>query len=258
MSHRLALAGLFALALSACSAPAVYVTPRVAQIGISGDIGIQQGSNLDAKASIDSLDIDDDSSVLGGRVDLLALGHWTFSAQQSSHSGEGTADAQLSDGTVTISAGDPVKSEIDFGVYSGAWTFDLVPGDTIEVGLGLGVTVLDVNAHFTDQATSGTIKSDELVPVPNLVGRLGANLGPVELSGLVSWIDLGYRDTDASYLDVDAMARVRIFGDSNRFSGHIAAGYRFMDVKANYEDSGNSVGVDVEFSGPWIGLSVSF
>jgi hypothetical protein len=31
-----------------------------------------------------------------------------------------------------------------------------------------------------------------------------------------------------------------------------------MDVQAEYEDSGNSVGVDVEFSGPWIGLSVSF
>jgi hypothetical protein len=77
----------------------VYVTPRVSQIGIDGEFGIQQGSDLDAKASIDALGIDDDSSVLGGRVDLLALGHWTFSAQQSSHDGEGNADAELSNGS---------------------------------------------------------------------------------------------------------------------------------------------------------------
>lgn len=258
MTHRLALAGLVALALCACTAPAVYITPRVSKLDIAGDIGVQMGSSVSGQASVDSLGLEDDSSVLGGRVDLLAVGHWTISAQQSNHDGEGFADATISQGSVTINPGDPVKSEIDFGVYSGAWTFDLVPGDTIEVGIGLGVTVLDFDASFTDQLTSQTIQTDETVPVPNLVGRVGANLGPVEVSGLVNWIDLGYKDTNASFLDIDAMARLRIFGDSNRFSGHVAAGYRFVDVQAEYEDSGDSVDVDVEFSGPWIGLSVSF
>jgi hypothetical protein len=38
------------------------------------------------------------------------------------------------------------------------------PTDLFEVGFGLGVTVLDLDAHITDQATSGTIQTDELVP----------------------------------------------------------------------------------------------
>lgn len=258
MSNRLALAGLFSLALSACSLPSAYVTPRVSRLSIAGDVGVQQGTTLSAQASVDSLGIEEDKGVLSGRLDLLAFGHWTFSGQQSTHDGEGVADAQLSSGLVTINVGDPVKSELDFGLYSGAVTFDLVPGDALEVGLGLGVTLLDINAQFTDQATSETIQTDELVPVPNLVGRVAGCVGPFELSGLVSWVDLSYRDTNASFLDVDAMARLRIFGDSSRFSGHAAIGYRFMNVKADYEEDGKSIDVDVDFDGPWIGLSVSF
>lgn len=258
MTHRIALAGLVSLALCACTAPAVYITPRVSKVDIDGGIGVQMGSSVSGQATVDSLEIEEDSGVIGGRVDLVALGHWTFSAQQSTHEGDGFADATISQGSVTINPGDPVKSEIDFAVYSGSWTFDFIPGDTLEAGLGLGVSVLDFDAMFTEQVTDQVIQTDETVPVPSLVGRVGANLGPVEVSGLVSWIDLGYKDTNASYLDIDAMARVRVFGDSNRFAGHIAAGYRFVDVQAEYEDGGDSVDVDVEFSGPWIGLSLSF
>lgn len=258
MPHRFLSAGLFALALSACSAPSLYVTPRISQLDIQGDVGIQQGSSLSGQASIDSLGIEEDTSVPGGRVDLLAGGHWTVSAQKSSHDGDGIADATLSSGTVTINVGDPVHSEFDFGLYSGAVTFDLVPGDTVEVGIGLGLAALDIDARFTDQLTSQEVSTNEIVPVPSLAGRVGVSMGPVEVSGLVNWIKLNYRDTDASYLDVDAMARLRILGSGDHFSGYVAAGYRFLNVQADYESDGNSIDVDVDFSGPWIGLSLSF
>lgn len=258
MSQRPLIAGLFALALTACSAPSLVLTPRLSRLDIDGDVGIQQGSAISAKASIDSLGIDEDTSVPSGRIDLVAGGHWTISAQQSSHDGDGVADAVLSSGSVTINVGDPVRSEFDFGLYSGAVTFDLVPGDTVEVGLGLGVALLDLDARFTDQLTSQEVQTDEIVPVPNLAGRVGVNLGPVEVSGLVNWIKVDYRDTEASYMDVDAMARLRILGSSDRFSGYVAAGYRFLNVQAEYESGGNAVDVDVDFDGPWIGVSLSF
>jgi hypothetical protein len=258
MSNRIALAGLFAICASACSLPSMYVTPRVSKLDIAGDVGVQQGSSISAQASIDSLGIQEDTSVPGGRVDLTGPGHWTFSGQQSSHDGTGIADAQLSSGSITINVGDPVKSEFDFGLYSGAVTFDLVPGDTVEAGIGLGVAVLDIDAKFTSQTTSQTVQTDEVVPVPNVAGRVGVNVGPFELSGLVNWVDVHYRDTQASFLDIDTMARLRVFGDSKRFSGYVALGYRYLNVKADYESSGNSIKVDVDFDGPWIGLSVSF
>ena len=259
MSHRFALAGLCSLALGACAVPAVYFTPRVSQIGIDGEFGIQERPDLDARASADTFGMDGDSSVLSGRVDLLAVGHGTSSARHSAHDGEGTAaDAELSNRSVTISVGDPVRSEINFSAYSEAWTFDLIPGDAIEFGLGLGVTALDVAASFLDQLTSASVRNDELVPIPDLIGRMGANFGAVEVSRRVSWIDLAHEDTPASSIDIDAMARLRISGDSKRFSGYVAAGYRFLDVEAEFEDGSNSVGIDAEFNGPWVGLSVSF
>ncbi|MDZ4773937.1 MAG: hypothetical protein SGI72_12470 [Planctomycetota bacterium] len=258
MSQRFGLAGFAALTLSACSMPAMYITPRVSRLDIEGDVGIQQGSTLTAVASVDSLGIEEDTSVPGGRVDLLGPGHWTFSAQQSSHDGDGIADATLSSDSVTINVGDPVRSEFEFGLYSGAVTFDLVPGDTIEVGIGLGVALLDIDASFTDLLTSQVVATDEIVPVPNIAARVGVNVGPFEFSGLINWIKVDYRDTEASFLDVDTMGRLRIFGDSDRFAGHVALGYRFLNVQAEYESDGNSIDVDVDFDGPWIGLSVSF
>lgn len=258
MSQRIVLAGLLALALSACSAPNLYLTPRISRLDISGDVGVQQGPSLSGRATVDSLGIQEDTSVPGGRIDLVAGPHWTFSAQKSSHDGDGVADATLSSDTVTINVGDPVHSELDFGLYSGAVTFDLVPGDMVEVGIGLGVSALDLNASFTDQLTSQEVKTDDIVPVPSLAGRVGVNLGPIELSALANWIKLHYQDTEASYLDVDAMARLRVLGSGDHFAGYVAAGYRFLNVKAQYESSGNSIDVDVDFDGPWIGLSLSF
>ena len=43
-----------------------------------------------------------------------------------------------------------------------------------------------------------------------------------------------------------------------RVAGHVAIGYRFLNVKADYESNGDSVNFDVNFRGPWIGLSLSF
>ncbi|MBL8858351.1 MAG: hypothetical protein JNL28_07610 [Planctomycetes bacterium] len=258
MSQRIALSGLLALALTACSAPSIVLTPRLSRLDIDGNVGVQQGSSLSGKASVDALGIDADSSVIGGRVDIKAGGHWTFSAQRSSHDGSGVADAELSSGSTTINIGDPVTSQLELGLYSGSVTFDLIPTDMIEVGIGLGISALDFNASFRDDLTSQEVKTNEVVPVPHLTGRVAFDAGPLEVSGLVNWIHLSYRDTSATYLDVDTMARLRVLGNSDRVAGHVAIGYRFMNVKADYESDGNAVDVDVDFTGPWIGLSLSF
>lgn len=258
MMERAALACLAALALAACSAPSIVITPRVSRLDIGGDVGAQQGSSVAASASIGSLGLDADPSVFGGRVDIEGAGHWTFSAQQSTHDGQGFADAQLSSGSGTINVGDPVASQFDLGLYSGAVTFDLAPTDAIELGLGVGVTALDVKARFTDQLSSQTVSTDEVLPVPFLAGRVGFDLGSFEVSSLVGWIRVDYDGNQASFLDVDSMARVRFLGDSDRVAGYFAVGYRFLNVSAEYSKDGDAIDVDVDFDGPWIGLALSF
>ena len=258
MSHRIAFACSVVARTRRLPAPSVYFTPRVSQFDIGGDFGVQEGTTVNGRASIESLGVEEDSSVLGGRVDLLAFGHWTFSGQQSTHDGEGTADAELSSGGITINAGDPVKSEWNSACIPGSVTFDLVPSDTFEVGFGLGVAVLDTDASFTNQTTSEEVATDESFPFRTWPAASARTSGRSKSRRLVNWIDLSYDDTSASFLDVDTMARLRVFGDSDRFSGYVALGYRFLNVQADYESDGDAIDFDVEFDGPWVGLSVSF
>lgn len=258
MAGRAAISCLVALALAACSAPSIIITPRVSRLDIGGDVGAQQGTSVSASASASSLGLEADSSTFGGRVDIVAGAHWTLSAQSSSHGGQGVADAQLSSGAGTINVGDPVDSQFDLALYSGAVTFDLIPTDMFELGIGLGVTALDVDARFTDLSNSATVTTSEILPVPFLAGRLGFKLGACEVSGLLGWIHINYDGDEASFLDFDGMARVRVLGDGDRVAGYLALGYRFLNVQAEYADNGNAVDVDVDFDGPWVGLSLSF
>ncbi|MCE9594493.1 MAG: hypothetical protein K8S98_09885 [Planctomycetes bacterium] len=246
------------LLLAACSAPSASITPRYMQFDIDGDIGVQQGSSVSAQASVDSLGLEKDDSVIGVRVDLELGGHWTLSAQDSKHDGDGTADATLSQGGITINTGDPVSSKLDLGLYSAAVTWDLLPTDAVELGLGLGVTAFDLDAKITEKLGGQSVSTNELLPVPFLAGRVGFELGPVDVSGLLGWVSINYSGDEASFLDFDGMARMRIFGDGDRLAGWIALGYRYLDAEVAYEDGSDSVDADIQFSGPWLGLVLSF
>jgi hypothetical protein len=245
------------LSIAACHAPTASVMPRIGQFDVGGDIGIQQGSSVSAQNSVDALGLTKDTSVFSGRADLEFGAHLTLTAQSSNHDGDGTADVTFSSGGVVINAGDPVRSELDLGLYTAAVTWDLFPGDTVELGLGLGATVFDIDAKFTDKTTSQAVSTQQTLPVPMLEGRAGVNLGPVELSALLGWIDIHYSGDKASFLDVDAMARVRFAGKKGGVAGYVGAGYRFVNADVSYSDGGDSVDANLDFNGPWIGLALS-
>lgn len=246
------------LVLGACSAPSARVIPRFGQFDVDGDIGVQQGTSVNAKASVDALGLEKDDSVIGVRVDAQLRRHWTFSFQDSTHDGDGVADATLSQGGVTINVGDPVSSEFDLGLYQAAVTWDLLPTDTAELGIGLGITGLDVKAKITETVGNQSVDTDELVAVPVLAGRFGVALGPVDVSGLLGWISVDYSGDEVSFLDFDGMASVRLLGDGDRLAGWIAVGYRYVDAEIAYDDGGDAVDAQIDFSGPWIGLMLSF
>ncbi|MCC6407571.1 MAG: hypothetical protein IT453_10405 [Planctomycetes bacterium] len=247
-----------ALLFAACSAPSARIMPRYAQLDIGGDIGVQQGSSVTAQASVDALGLEKDDGVLGARIDAQLGGHWTFSFQSSTHDGDGVADATLSQSGFTINVGDPVSSKLDLGLYQGAVTWDLLPTDVVELGLGLGVTAVDIDAEITEKIGGESVATNEIVPIPVLQGRLGFDLGPVEVEGLLGWVSIDYSGDEATFLDFDGMASWRFFGDDDRLAGWLALGYRYVDVEVAYDDSGDSVDAQIDFSGPWLGLALSF
>lgn len=240
-----------------CSAPGAMFTPRLGQLDPSGDIGIQQGSSVSATSDVEALGLEKDSSVIGGRVDVEFGAHLTVSASQSSHDGDGTAQATISSGGVTITAGTPVSSELDLGVYDAMLTWDLVPTDAFELGLGVGVAAFDVDATFTDQTSGESVSTDQVLPLPLVVGRVGFSIWRIDVSGLVGWMEFDYDGDDVSMLDADVMAALRLLGDDGGLAGHLAIGYRFISAEVDYEDGSDAVQADLDFEGPYIGLALS-
>ncbi len=244
-------------ALSSCGAPSFGVTPRLGKLDIDGEIGVQS-AGVSATNSVESLGLVEDDSVFGARVDLDWGGvHVTASGQSSTHDGDGVLEAELSQGGTTITAGTAVASELDIGLYSGVVTFDLLPTDNFELGLGLGVSVADFDTSFTDETTGDRIATDEVVPIPVLAARGGFALGPVDVSVLAAGMAVAIDGDEATYIDLDAVARVRVLGSGDRFTGWLALGWRQVELDAEYEDDGEAE-LDLEFSGPYFGLVFAF
>ncbi|HVS20026.1 MAG TPA: hypothetical protein VMT18_15585 [Planctomycetota bacterium] len=250
--------GLAAL-LTACSTPRFDVTPRWGTFDIDGDLGIASGG-VTAKADLNTAGLQQDDSVLGARVDFdWGPSHLMVSGQQSEHGGDGTLDATLSSGGITIGATTPVASELDLGLYSAAYTFDFVPSDLIEVGLGVGVSYLDVKARFTDSTDpTQTIDADESLPVPVLAARLGTRIWRIDASLQAQGIAVELDGDEILFVDLDLMAKLHLLGGADHLGGHLTAGYRWVDLELEYEnDDGEQVDGDATFSGPYIGLTLS-
>ena len=99
---------------------------------------------------------------------------------------------------------------------------------------------------------------DELAPVPVVAVRVGGDIGPVSLSALASGLSVSIGDLDATYLDLDLMAKWRLLGEKNGFAGSLAAGWRHTRLDAELDDDADQVDLDLTFSGPWFGATIGF
>lgn len=250
-----ALAALFA---SSCAMPQLDVTPRVAMFDIEGDVGIAT-NNVTAKNDVERAGLEKDDSAFGGRIDLdWSSAHVTFTTQQSTHDGDGVLEADVSQGGTTITAGTAVASDLDLGLHTLCITFDLLPTEMFELGLGLGVTAIDIDAAFTSQVNGDRVDADEVVPVPVLAARGAVVVGPFDASLLAQGMKVDVSGDEATYLDLDLMGRFRLFGERGRFLGALTAGWRQVGLDVEYDDSGDSVEADLDFSGPYLGFTLGF
>ncbi|MFN0007317.1 MAG: hypothetical protein ACKVXR_05365 [Planctomycetota bacterium] len=249
-----------ALALVGASCVSVSVVPRFGPLDVDGRIGVNDASSgLTARNDLDDVGIDRDNTVLGARADLEVGGmHTTLALSDSSHGGSGTLAAELSDGTTTIPAGTDVESDLDLTIGEAMVTWDLVPGDTVEVGIGLGATIFRVDSSFQAPSTGDEIATDETVPIPLLAARVGLAFGDFDVSAVLGGMRLDIDGESNSFYDLDFMARMRIFGQEDVFAGALVLGYRHVDLSAEYEDSGSRVEAHVRIRGPYIGFSFGF
>jgi len=247
------------LALGACSTPRLDVIARMQQAKLSGTVGETTSGTPVSKIDVDDdLGMGDTSNEFGGRADLsFGAGKWTFAYSPASFSGNGTLPADITEGGVTIPAGTAVASDVKMNVGTAIWTYDFVPSETAEFGLGLGVHALDFDGKVTDG--SSTVRQNYTIGVPVLAARGGVMFGPFDLSALVSGLQVKNGSDEATFFDADVMGRWRFFGG---VGGHVAfslvVGWHRTDMELDYTDSNDHVNADLSVAGLYYGLCVGF
>jgi hypothetical protein len=242
------------LLAAGCSTPRLDITPRYGTFDIDGDLAIEEDGLGGATADISQTGLDKDDSVFGARVDFdWGPSHVMVSGQQTTHDGNGTLQVDLGG----IPAGADVASDLDLGLYTGAFTFDFFPGDLLELGIGLGASYVDLDASFQEQGGGEVVEADEAVPLPVLAARVGTRFWRIDASLQASGLAWSYDGDDIYLLDLDLMAKLRLFGGDEHLAGHLTAGYRWVQLDFDYDDGDEVVEADLTFDGPYVGLTLS-
>ncbi len=249
--HRLA-ATLVALSLLACVSPTLDVGVHYGEYSLDGGLGFGSGG-ISGTTPLRRIGLGDDSPVGASATVGLGSTMLLFSATTPSFKGSGTFDANIDIGGVTINQGADVTSELNIGMYQGLLLFEIIPGSTVDLAIGLGVNMLDLSGSFTEDGTQTKLSLDQAIPIPVLATRAGVELGPVGLSALVTWMGVSYDGSDLDALDLDLRAQMDLFGPMIGY-----AGYRNTSLDIFYKDGSDFGDFDVSISGFYIGTGVSF
>ncbi|MFT5052517.1 MAG: hypothetical protein ACI8QZ_003951 [Chlamydiales bacterium] len=249
-----------AVALFSCgTVPRVDVMPAYGEFSVDGSLGASTGGASVVSQDLASLGIDGAESGSAGRATLKWLGfQLALSGFGTDYSGSGTTTAAIDINGDTIMAGAAVDSSLDLHYTTAALTFDIFPGSTFDLGLGLGITAIDMDLRLTETMASNTLTADEQIPLPQLSLRSAANFGRFGLYGDLGWISGNYGDFDGELLDIDVAGRLRLFGSGKRLVGHATVGYRYVDTNFLYDDGGDTLDVDLLSDGPYLGITFSF
>lgn len=246
--------------LGSCSTPRLDVMPRVEQAKFGGHISASSsGVTAQSNDVANDLGLNSTESEFGGRVDLTfgGAGKWTFAWSPAEFSGNGTLTEDITYNGTTITAGTPVASDVTMNVGTLLWTHDFIPGDNLELGLGLGAHVLDF--HTSIKSATEEVKIDETVPVPVLAARAGAVFGPIDVSALVSGLKFNSGGDDATFFDTDVMARWHFLGGADQhLSAGVVVGWKKTDTKFDVTDNGSHTNADLNVSGIYYGISIGF
>lgn len=250
----LALPALALLLASGCSAPDFGIEAAYGQLDARGELGISDEGEPAVENELSDLGLSGEESTVGLRADFKwGLPHLTFATQSAGWSGTGSA-TDLGD----ISGSDvAVDSDLDLGLHRLILTFDLIPGETFELGLGFGISALDVDAVVQEQGSSTREEIDEILPIPVLALRAGLSIWRFDLEALVTGLSLQADGDEATYIDADLAGRLLLF-DAGAADGLLTVGYRYISLDAEFDDDKDSIDLDMSFDGPYVGLRVRF
>ena len=245
----------FSAFLGACSAPTAKAMPFLGSIGLGGDISIADASSSARSSSTFSeLGINDDEASLGGIVRIgLGGAELSLAGMSVDYQGSGTTMGEFNFGGQTIGADVDVDTKVDLQMARGLFTWDLIPVAGVDLGFGIGATVIDLKFDLQDRAGLASINTDQLIPIPLLGARAAWTWGPVDLRADLGGLVVDYDGNEATVIDGELSAAVEFLG-----VGDLVVGYRLTRIDAVYEDDSAKVDADFDLEGYYFGLQFGF
>lgn len=241
---------------TACGLPQAGLSMRYLDLEVEGDILVTQSAATSA-ADLETMGLQDDST-FSPRADF-EWGGFHVSASQSTtdHSGSGQVDATIEYNGVTISGGENVQTDFELGLTNVLMTWDVIPGDMVEIGLGVGAMLMDFDANIMSTDNPGNdVTLDEQFPIPMIVGRAGLEVAGFDLEGVLGGLSVNIDGDEATVLDLDVGLSYELVDIGGAVMGHIMVGYRSFDIDVQYDDDDGEVDFDSSFSGPYFGISL--
>lgn len=243
-----------------CFLPKLTVSPHLASYELSGDVAaVTDSGSISAsdQASLSDLGLGDSETSVGVRADFQWLGaHLSVSTLDSSFSGSGQAETDITLDGQTITTGTDVHSSLDVNSVFAAMTWDL-PIPVVDVGFGLGAMQLDLDMNV-NPAGDDSVGTSVSEVIPLVVGRVGFGLGAFDVGATVGFLSVDVGDLHGSITDLDLAASYGILGGDEHLRGAVMVGYRSFSIQSDYDDGDSKVDVDFEVAGPYVGVSVSF
>lgn len=265
--------GLSALLLPACAVPGDAVWSGIqanasagayaTSFGFEGDgvtVEDSSGSGFDFSGDID---LDDQTSTVlyaGARVGLAPF-DLSISQFSYSESSDGTVSSASQFGGEPVSGDLAVGSDLDMSVAKMMLGIDVFNSGLFRVGIQGGVDYLDLNQFdLIAQENKGSVQSgdvqtileDQSIAVP-ILGVRGDVALPfrIRLGGEISGTSVEFDEADVSMLDWDLNAHWQIF-----WHVELMVGWRSVIMDLDGSVDGTSMDVDMDFQGPYIGITV--
>lgn len=251
MNLRLAVALVTAAGMSSC-APQMLIAADYGALDAQGDLGVTTGGGAgNSQNSLDDLGLDGDAGTLGIAADFKwGVPHLSLAAAQASWDGSGVLSASYGG----ITAGTQVDSQAELGLYRALLTFDVLPTDAFELGIGFGASVIDLDAEVTGGGTRES--TDQAFPIPLLALRGGLRVWRIDLQAVLAGLSAKVDGDEATYFETDFSGRFALFGEHGDLNGSLVLGWRRFDLEAEYDDGGDHVNADLELDGPYFGLQI--
>lgn len=154
-----------------------------------------------------------------------------------------------------IPVGAEVQSDFDAQWYILEATYSLFRSESVDAGIGLGVHVVDLNTTSTGRVQIGeedmevfSLNLDTLAPLPNIVGYTSWKFASNWLLiARLGYFSLDYDKYSGDMTNAHAMISYSV---SPRWS--LGAGYQFVDLDLEVDETEYVQIYDIDFSGPML------